>query len=581
MLGQAADLWRGLRAMAGAFVSHAGWQGARGCLLVALAAVLDGASILLLVPMLSAVVGSGNVRATATLRGFGFATPEAQLGVLVAGFLGVALLRLAVNYARDLTLNALQTGFVESERNRVLAQVARAPWNRVAQLSHTRVTNLLSMEINRVSGALQLLLQSSVALVMLVVQTAIAFVIAPLLTAALLLVFAGAALAFLLSGAKIGRMGEAQMQANQAMMAHSGTFLQGLKTASAQNAQARFLKEYSAVLRRSRTVATQFARQSARTRSLLGAVISLLAAATVYLGFAVFHLAPVLLITVLVIFARMSGPMVQLFQSAQQMVYSLPSFLGVRALGEHLGETSGPIEATAPPPLGAIILDRACYRHSGGGGISDVSLTIPPGAFVGIAGSSGAGKTTLVDLIVGLLEPQAGTIAVGGRRLDSANRSGWASCIAYVAQEGFLFHDSVRRNLTWSCPDASDYDIAAALGLAGATDLVARLDQGLETIIGERGSLLSGGERQRLGLARALLARPRLLVLDEAANAIDAEGEATLLARIAALDHRPTILMISHRDASLRFCDWVIRVENGAATINRVESAALRSTPAH
>jgi len=581
MLAHAADLRRGLSGMARAFVGHAGWHGARGCLLVALAAALDGASILLLVPMLSAVVGSGNARITAALREWGLVTPEAQLGVLVVGFLGVALARLAVNYARDLALNALQTGFVEAERGRLLAQVARAPWHRVAQLSHTRVTNLLTMEINRVSAALQLLLQSSVALVMLLVQTVIAFVLAPLLTAALLLVFGGAVLAFLLSGARIGRMGEELMRTNQSMMAHSGTFLQGLKTAIAQNAQARFLTEYSSALRRSRKVTTQFARQTARTRMVLGAVISLLAAATVYLGFAVFHLAPVLLITVLVIFARMSAPMMQLFQSAQQMVYSLPSFLAVRALGEQLGEAAGAAGSTAPPPAGPIVLDGVTYRHAGGGGVSDVTLTVPPGAFVGVAGASGAGKTTLVDLVVGLLEPQAGTVAVGGRTLDAAGRNGWATCVAYVAQDGFLFHDSVRRNLTWSSPEASDDEIAEALALAGASALVARLDQGLETIIGERGSLLSGGERQRLGLARALLARPRLLVLDEAANAIDADGEAALLARISALETRPTILMISHREASLRFCDLVVRVEAGAAVLSPVGSPVRQSTPAH
>jgi ATP-binding cassette subfamily C protein len=580
MLARAGDLWRGLKAMAGAFVGHSGWQGARGCLLVALAAVLDGASILLLVPMLSAVVGTGNGRVAATLRGFGFVAPETQLGVLVAGFLAVALFRLAINYARDLTLNALQTGFVEAERNRLLAHVASAPWTRVAQLSHTHVTNLLSMEVNRVSSALQLLLQSTVALVMLVVQTAIAFVLAPLLTTALLLVFAGAALAFLLSGATIGRMGADLVQTNKLMMAHSGAFLQGLKTAIAQNAQSRFLGEYATVLRSSRRITTQFARQTARSRLVLGTATSLLAAATVYLGFAVFHVEPVLLITVLVIFARMSGPMMQLFQSSQQMVFSLPSFLAVRALGEQLGDTADPASPAIPPPAGAIELDRASYRHPGGGGVTQVSLTIAPGSFVGVAGPSGAGKTTLVDLIAGLLEPQTGAVSVGGQRLDAAGRRGWASCIAYVAQEGFLFHDSVRRNLTWSSPAASDAEIADALALAGATELVARLDQGLETVIGERGSLVSGGERQRLGLARALLARPRLLVLDEAANAIDAESEAALLARIAALAQRPTILMISHRDASLRFCDCVIRVDAGTVAISAEESAARQSTPA-
>jgi ATP-binding cassette subfamily C protein len=562
--------------MLGAFVGHAGWRGARALALVALAAALDGATILLLVPVLDAVVGTGSGKAAAMLRTFGLATPNAQLATLVGAFLALALLRLVINFARDMALNALQTGFVESERNRLLTRVAGAPWSRVAELSHTRVTNLLSMEINRISAALQLLLQMTVALVMLVVHTGIALVLAPLLTGALLLVFAGAALMFLLSGVHIGQLGQEVVRTNQAMMASSGTFLQGLKTAMAQNAQSRFLAEYAVVLQRGRSVATAFVRRSATSRMVLGAVSSLLAAATVYLGFAVFHVASILLITLLVIFQRMSGPMVQLFQSGQQMVFALPSFLAVRALGEQLS-AHGDAGNAEPPPAGAIMLDRATYRHASGGGISEVTLTIPPGAFVGIAGPSGAGKTTLIDLIVGLIEPQLGSVSVGGRQLDDARRRGWASSIAYVAQEGFLFHDSLRRNLTWNRPDASDADIIAALTLAGATTLVERLDQGLDTVIGERGALLSGGERQRFGLARALLDKPRLLVLDEAANAIDAMSETALLERLATLDPRPTILMISHREASLRFCDMVIRVDAGTVTVEDGLSAAPRS----
>lgn len=135
-----------------------------------------------------------------------------------------------------------------------------------------------------------------------------------------------------------------------------------------------------------------------------------------------------------------------------------------------------------------------------------------------------------------------------------------------MPQDGFLFHDSVRRNLCWGAAAINDAAIAAALALAGADTLVAQLPQGLDTVVGERGALLSGGERQRLALARALLRRPRLLVLDDAANAIDAAGEAALLARLAALDPRPTIVMISHRAESMALCDRVIRVDQGAVT---------------
>jgi len=246
------------------------------------------------------------------------------------------------------------------------------------------------------------------------------------------------------------------------------------------------------------------------------------------------------------------------------MVYTLPSFLAVRALGEQLGEAAGATSPVPSPPPGPIALDGVTYRHAGGGGVADVTLTVPPGAFVGIAGASGAGKTTLVDLLITLLSPQSGELRVGGVSLHGARATGWRDRLAYVPQEGFLFHDSIRRNLGWGAGALDDAALWDALALAGADALVRALPEGLDTVVGERGALLSGGERQRLAIARALLRRPRLLVLDEATNAIDAASEAMLLARLAALDPRPTIVMISHRAESLGVCDQVITIERGA-----------------
>jgi ATP-binding cassette subfamily C protein len=296
-------------------------------------------------------------------------------------------------------------------------------------------------------------------------------------------------------------------------------------------------------------------------------ISSLLGAGVVLVGFGIMQVSSAILITLVLVFGRMSGPAMQLYQSAQQFVFALPSFESVRALEAELrGEDAGGRPEPVAPPEGPIELIDARYEHPGGRGVRGVTLSIAPGAFVGIAGASGAGKTTLVDLIVGLLEPDSGEVRVGGVALTGGVRTGWAQSIAYVSQEGFLFHDTIRRNLSWANPEVSDAEIAAALEFAGATEIVARLDEGLDTVVGERGTLFSGGERQRIGLARAMLRKPRLLVLDEAANAIDAPGEAALLDRIKALSPRPTILMISHREESLGWCERVIRVADGEVT---------------
>lgn len=179
-----------------------------------------------------------------------------------------------------------------------------------------------------------------------------------------------------------------------------------------------------------------------------------------------------------------------------------------------------------------------------------LSLTIAAGELVGIAGPSGAGKTTFADLVVG-----------PGLTLDGAALAAWRDGIGYISQDPFLFHDTVRRNLAWANPQASEQEMWQAL--ADADAIVRRMDDGLDTMLGERGTLVSGGERQRLALARAILRKPRLLVLDEATNAIDVQGEHVLLTRRQALKPRLMIVVIAHRPETLMRCGRVIRMEEG------------------
>jgi ATP-binding cassette subfamily C protein len=149
--------------------------------------------------------------------------------------------------------------------------------------------------------------------------------------------------------------------------------------------------------------------------------------------------------------------------------------------------------------------------------------------------------------------------------------------VSYVAQDPFLFHDTIRRNFLWANPEADEAALWDVLRLVGAEEIVRNAAQGIDTVVGERGSLLSGGERQRLCLARAMLRRPRLLVLDEATSAIDIEGESVLLKRLLWTTPRPTIVMIAHRLESLCHCQHVFLFEQGRLSRN---DQAIDSNPA-
>jgi ATP-binding cassette subfamily C protein len=185
------------------------------------------------------------------------------------------------------------------------------------------------------------------------------------------------------------------------------------------------------------------------------------------------------------------------------------------------------------------------------------------GVWRGVRGASGAGKTTFVDLVAGLVEPQRGAILVDGKPLDGATLKGWRAAIAYVGQDGNLFNDSVRGNLLGEGSGAGDEQLWQVLDIVGLEQRVRAFARGLDEPVGDRGSQLSGGERQRLVLARALLRRPSLLILDEATAALDPAGEAALLERLRSIEPRPAALVVAHRDSTLGHCDSVVSIQHG------------------
>ena len=193
-----------------------------------------------------------------------------------------------------------------------------------------------------------------------------------------------------------------------------------------------------------------------------------------------------------------------------------------------------------------------------------INLTIRRGNAVGIVGPSGAGKTTLIDLLLGLLSPSTGDILVGGKSIRK-DMSDWQRRLGYVPQSVHLNDDSVRRNVAFGIPDAEidDTRLASALRLAQLTDLVDGLPQGQHTIVGERGARLSGGQRQRIGIARALYHDPEVLIFDEATSALDNETERSVTAAIERLHGEKTIIIIAHRLSTVRQCDYLVYLDGG------------------
>jgi ABC-type multidrug transport system fused ATPase/permease subunit len=215
-----------------------------------------------------------------------------------------------------------------------------------------------------------------------------------------------------------------------------------------------------------------------------------------------------------------------------------------------------------------IELDSVTFRYPGNPAlaIENFSLLIKPGSLVAIVGSSGAGKTTLIDLILGILKPDKGSVKISGQPPLMATAK-WPGAIGYVPQDVLIVNGTIRENIALGFPIevATDELVSDALGIAQLVDFVKTLPNGVDTEVGERGTRLSGGERQRLGIARAAFTKPQLLILDEATSSLDGETELLISKAIELLLETTTVILIAHRLSTVRDAGTVIYLDNGRA----------------
>jgi ATP-binding cassette, subfamily B, bacterial len=253
------------------------------------------------------------------------------------------------------------------------------------------------------------------------------------------------------------------------------------------------------------------------------------------------------------------------------------------------GEMTYGDRAAAGPSGGpaALAFDRVDYgyeREDGEPGpnvLHGVSFTVRPGRTVALVGPTGSGKSTITGLAVRLVDPRTGTVTLDGHDAREYTAAALAATAALVAQVPFVFDDTVRANVALDRDGIDDDRVWEALRLAQADEFVRRLPDGLDTMVGERGTSLSGGQRQRLTLARALAGRPRLLVLDDATSAVDPRVEAAILAALRGGERRTTIVVVAYRRATIALADDVVYVEHGRVVATGTHAELLGSTPGY
>ncbi len=343
--------------------------------------------------------------------------------------------------------------------------------------------------------------------------------------------------------------------------------LQNLKAMKFYDAQTSDLAMFSSLQSSALQQTLESTRSQAAAAFWFEAGSLIVLGAIIFASLQILNVAPASILLLLAVFTRLFPRLATTQGQLQAFLSELPAFENLMTIYHDCVASAEVPGATGSGPALAheIRLERVAFRYDADRPLvlKDLSLTIAAGKVTAIVGSSGAGKSTVADLVNGLLSPGTGRVLIDGAELTPQAARAWRRHVGYVAQDTVLFHDTVRANLRWANPDASEQEMKESLSLAAA-EFVFELPQGLDTTVGDRGMLLSHGQRQRIALARALLRKPGLLILDEATSSLDFDNEKRILDAIEQLKGRATVLLIAHRVSAIQRADMIYLIENGS-----------------
>jgi len=546
-----------------------------GCL--ALAALVEAIGLATLLPVLNSVGGGGDSKAGAVLNDF-FAGIGLHPDMLTLTLIIVCLmiLKAALSILAMSYVGYAVADLATRLRLELVARLIRARWSYFVGQPVGRISNIAGLEVTRSAEAYLMSAQAITLMIQAAGYTLVALFISwPI---ALVAIGGGTAMTLLLQRfvRKTRRAGRRQTRRTSELVVQLNDALVGIKPlkAMARHAQViRFLEGKIAELRRAlrqQTLSKQM------TKYIQEPLLVIFLAVGLYVTTTFWGIPLSELLVMGLLIERTISSVGKVQQEVQKAAAVESAFWSVHALVDEAGAEAETHSGTRTPTL-----TRGCaFRHvhfSFGDTmvLNDLSIDIPAANVTVITGGSGAGKTTMTDLLLALHAPDGGEILIDGTPLGDVDVTQWRSMVGYVPQELILFNDSIAANVTLGDPTLSEERVLDALKAAGAMDFVEKLPDGIHTQVGERGSRLSGGQRQRIAIARALVHEPKLLILDEVTSALDPETEASICRNIRALTGRGiTALAITHREAWLAAADRVYHLEEGVAERLRADQPA-------
>lgn len=543
--------------------------------------LMEGIGIYMLVPMLSLIgvfeMGSSGIHIpwlTELLHRF---SENGQLLLVLLAFVFILSGQAWMQRLQTIRNTRIQQQFIRTLRLETYSALLRARWSFFLQKRKSDFNHILTTELARVSQGTSLVLQMAASLIFTAIQIGLAFWLSAKLTS---LVLISGLLLFVLLRKFVRRakqIGDQTSEFSQSYYYGITEHFNGIKDIKSNMLESSHIRWFDRICSQIERNVVQFSQLNTGTQLIHRVSAAIIIAAFIYLSLQVMSVPPANLLLIILIFSRL-WPRFTAIQSNLEYISSmLPAFRIVRELKDQteknceIRESRKETGSSASQPIApidlvkSIVCEDVDYRYEGSDtyALKNVQAFIPAQGMTAIVGKSGAGKSTFVDLIMGLVKPESGRILIDGKPLTEEQLLNWRSSIGYVSQDPFLFHTSIRENLRLVDPDASEEQMWRALQFSSSASFVRKLPQGLDTIIGDRGIRLSGGERQRLVLARTMLRNPSVLVLDEATSALDSENEQHIHEAIERLKGHVTIIVIAHRLSTIRTADRVIVLEEG------------------
>ncbi|OME70149.1 ABC transporter ATP-binding protein [Paenibacillus peoriae] len=545
-----------------------------GCMIIV--SLLEGFGIYMLVPMLVAIgVFVGHSGMPFLSGGLEHFLPFIPKSWLLPGMLMVFIVLLTgqalLQRYQSILNSRIQQRFMRSLRIDVYTSFMKAQWAFYLRQRKSDFSHVMTTELARVSQGTNLLLQLTTAVMFTMIQIALAFWLSPSLTGLVFLSGLGLFVVFRRSIRNAKQLGDRTTELSQVYFAGITDHMNGMKDIKSNLLEAANIHWFRSLTQRMEDNTTQFVRQNATTQFFHRTAAAVFVACVIFTSLQWLHVTPEKLIVLILIFSRL-WPRFALIQASLEYIMSMISaFESVTKVQQECEAFTDPsliVSASVRQPLSlrhGIECSHLDYRYDGAAesALRQINLFIPARGMTAIVGKSGAGKSTMVDVLMGFLRPTGGQIIIDGLVLDDELLLQWRQSFGYVSQDPFLFHATVRENLMLADKDASEQQLWEALHFAAADNFVSRLPEGLDTVIGDRGIRLSGGERQRLVLARAVLHHPSVLILDEATSALDGEHEAAIQAALERMKGQMTLIVIAHRLSTIRHADQIVVLDQG------------------